>query len=409
MTRPKLLQINTALNWSATGKIAEQIIVLAKSLGWDCYTAHGARYVYGKSAAQDISTDFKLNDYWDAANTMFWGEHGLGSKRVTKNLIRAIDKVNPDIIHLHNVHGYYLNYQILFGYLARSRAKVVWTLHDCWAMTGHCTHFDEIGCEKWKTQCYDCPLLHTSYKSWFFDRSPSNYKRKKTAFTSVKNMTIVPVSEWLERIVKQSFLKNYPRQVIRNGVDLSIFRPTESELRRKLQIDDDKAVLLGVASGWGRSKGLEDFCRLGEINKFQVVLVGVSEKVEKQLLPSIIAVRRTTNQQELAAYYTMADIFVNPTHSDSFPTVNLEALACGTPVVTYRTGGSPEAIDENTGMAVEKGDFQALKSAIEVILQKGKGSYSEFCRKRAEQHFNKDERFADYIRLYEKILSSKSK
>ncbi len=409
MTRPKLLQINTSLNWSATGKIAEQIIVLAKSLGWDCYTAHGARYVHGKSAAQDISTDFKLNDFWDAANTMLWGKHGLGSKYVTKKLIRTIDKVNPDIIHLHNVHGYYLNYQILFDYLARSRAKVVWTLHDCWAMTGHCTHFDEIGCEKWKTQCHDCPLLHTSYKTWFFDRSPSNYKRKKAAFTSVKNMTIVPVSEWLSKIVAESFLKDYPRQVIHNGVDLSIFRYKVSELRKKYRIEDEKKVVLGVASAWGRGKGLEDFCRLGEINKFQVVLVGVSEKVERQLPSSIIAIRRTANQQELAEYYSMADVFVNPTYKDSFPTVNLEALACGTPVVTYRTGGSPEAVDENTGMAVEKGDFQALVSAIETILQRGKDAYLEFCRKRAEQHFNKEECFADYIKLYEKVLSDKTK
>lgn len=407
MTRPKLLQINTALNWSATGKIAEQIIALAKSLGWDCYTAHGARYVYGKSAAQDISTDFKLNDYWDAANTMFWGKHGLGSKFVTKKLIRAIDKVNPDIIHLHNVHGYYLNYQILFDYLARSRAKVVWTLHDCWAMTGHCTHFDEIGCEKWKTQCHDCPLLHTNYKSWFFDRSPSNYKLKKKCFTSVQNLTVVTVSNWLKSMVEESFLKKYPVCVIRNGIDLDVFKPTQSEIRNRLGIGKNEKVLLGVASAWTQAKGLDEFCKLSKLFRYRVVLVGVSDSVKKHLPADMITIKRTANQEELAAYYTMADVFVNPTHSDSFPTVNLEALACGTPVVTYRTGGSPEAVDENTGFVVEKGNFNELIKAIEQIFMNGNTQYKLNCRKRAELYFNKNDRFMDYINLYQNLLSNK--
>ena len=326
MNALKLLQINTALNWSATGRIAEQISSLAKSLGWDCYTAHGARYVLGESVANDISTDFILNDYLDAATSMLGGRHGLGSKFVTRELVKRIDIISPDIIHLHNIHGYYLNYPILFRYLAQAKTKVVWTLHDCWTMTGHCTHFDEIGCEKWKSQCYDCPLLHSGYKSFFFDRSRSNYQLKKELFTSVPDMTIVTVSEWLKGKVEESFLKKYPVRVIRNGIDLDVFKPVTSALREKLQIANGKIVLLGVASAWGKGKGLDEFCELSKNDTFQVILIGGDDSVKKHLPDNIIALKRTTDQKELAAFYTMADVYVNPTHCDSFPTVNLEAL-----------------------------------------------------------------------------------
>lgn len=405
MNRRSIVQINTALNWSATGKIVEQIASLAISLGWDCYTAHGARYVWGKSVARDISTDYKLNDYLDAARSMLGGRHGLGSKFVTKELIKNIERISPDVIHLHNIHGYYLNYPILFKYLSRTNAKVVWTLHDCWAMTGHCTHFDEIGCTKWKSQCHDCPLLHSGYKSFFFDCSQSNYKLKKELFTSVPDMTIVTVSDWLKGIVRESFLKNYSVRVIRNGIDLNVFKPIYSDLRNKLRIDDGKMVLLGVASAWGKGKGLEEFCELSRNNAFQVVLIGVSDSVKKRLPENIIAIQRTTDQRELATYYTMADVYVNPTHCDSFPTVNLEALACGTPVITYRTGGSPEAVDLNTGIVVDKGDFNGLEEAISYVGVHRDIFTSSNCRRRAEKCFNRKDRFMDYIDLYRQIVS----
>lgn len=405
MNALKLLQINTALNWSATGRIAEQISSLAKSLGWDCYTAHGARYVLGESVANDISTDFILNDYLDAATSMLGGRHGLGSKFVTRELVKRIDIISPDIIHLHNIHGYYLNYPILFRYLAQAKTKVVWTLHDCWTMTGHCTHFDEIGCEKWKSQCYDCPLLHSGYKSFFFDRSRSNYQLKKELFTSVPDMTIVTVSEWLKGKVEESFLKKYPVRVIRNGIDLDVFKPVTSALREKLQIANGKIVLLGVASAWGKGKGLDEFCELSKNDTFQVILIGGADSVKKHLPDNIIALKRTTDQKELAAFYTMADVYVNPTHCDSFPTVNLEALACGTPVVTYKTGGSPEAVDANTGIVVDKGDFKGLVDAIHFIYSHKEQYTPTECRRRAEKCFDRNACFLDYIDLYQSILS----
>ena len=398
----KLLQINAALNRGSTGRIAEQIASLARGRGWDTYMIHGARYV-NRSDMQTLQTVTSLGEKVHAVKSMLFDAHGLGSTLATKRIVREIEGINPDIIHLHNIHGYYLNYKVLFEYLRTVDIPVVWTLHDCWTMTGHCAHFDVIGCERWKTECYKCPLKRDYPKSLLLERSKRNYNLKKQLFTSVKNMTIVPVSRWLGGIVKESYLGCYPCNVINNGVDIQLFSPIENNLRTQLNIGD-RTVLLGVATAWKDDKGLQEFIRLSEKPSYQVVMVGVPEDIKRNLPHSIIAINRTNNQQELAAYYSMADMLVNPTYADTFPTVNLEALACGTPIVTYRTGGSPESVTEETGLVVDKGDFDALVKAIEEVRAKGKTHYSHACRQRAVALYNKDERYEDYIKLYESLL-----
>lgn len=400
---PKLLQINSTLNWGSTGRIAEHIGLLAQSKGWDCYLAHGARFVR-KSSLKDISVGNILSEYSHVAYSMIMGRHGLGSKKSTKKFIKKIEEVDPDVIHLHNIHGYYVNYQVLFEWLSQHHIPVVWTLHDCWTMTGHCAHFDTIGCEKWKTGCYSCPLLNKDYKSLFFDRSKSNYDLKKKLFTSLDNVTIVTVSKWLKGIVQNSFLGKYPIKVIHNGIDLSVFKPSISDVRKRLNIPKGKMLLLGCATGWGKNKGLEYFQRLSENESYQVVLVGVTPKIKKQLSPNIISILRTSDKEELAELYSIADVLINPTLCDSFPTVNLEALACGTPVITFRTGGSPEAVDTETGIVVEKGDYQGLIDAIESVKESGKLAYSQNCRRRAELLFDKENCFNDYIDLYNSLI-----
>ncbi len=398
----KLLQINAALNRGSTGRIAEQIASLARGRGWDAYMIHGARYV-NRSDMQTLQTVTSLGEKVHAVKSMLFDAHGLGSTLATKRIVREIEGINPDIIHLHNIHGYYLNYKVLFEYLRTVDIPVVWTLHDCWTMTGHCAHFDVIGCERWKTECYNCPLKRDYPKSLLLERSKRNYYLKKQLFTSVKNMTIVPVSRWLGEIVKESYLGCYPCNVINNGVDIQLFSPIENNLRTQLNIGD-RTVLLGVATAWKDDKGLQEFIRLSENPSYQVVMVGVPEDIKRNLPHSIIAINRTNNQQELAAYYSMADMLVNPTYADTFPTVNLEALVCGTPIVTYRTGGSPESVTEETGLVVDKGDFDALVKAIEEVRAKGKTHYSHACRQRAVALYNKDERYEDYIKLYESLL-----
>lgn len=398
----KLLQINAALNRGSTGRIAEQIASLARGRGWDTYMIHGARYV-NRSDMQTLQTVTSLGEKVHAVKSMLFDAHGLGSTLATKRIVREIERINPDIIHLHNIHGYYINYMVLFEYLRSVDIPVVWTLHDCWTMTGHCAHFDVIGCECWKTECYKCPLKRDYPKSLLLERSKRNYNLKKQLFTSVKNMTIVPVSRWLGEIVKESYLGCYPCMVINNGVDIQLFSPIENDLRTQLNIGD-RTVLLGVATAWKDDKGLQEFIRLSENPNYQVVMVGVPEEIKRNLPHSIIAINRTNNQQELAAYYSMADMLVNPTYADTFPTVNLEALACGTPIVTYRTGGSPESVTEETGLVVDKGDFDALVKAIEEVRAKGKAHYSSACRQRAVALYNKDDRYEDYIKLYESLL-----
>lgn len=397
-----LLQINATCNWGSTGRIAEQIAILAEEHGWDCYIAHGARYVR-KSSIKTIPIGSIMGNTVHALISLLFGRHGLSSTSATKEFIKTVYLIKPDIIHLHNIHGYYINYKILFEYLKESKIPVVWTLHDCWSMTGQCTHYESVGCNKWQTSCEHCPLLGASYKT-LVDRSRKNWTLKKSLFSSVENLTIVPVSYWLEDVVKKSFLQNSRTIVIHNGIDIGIFKPLKVS-RIDLRLDSDRPVVLGVSSEWGEKKGLNDFIELSKNSEFQVVLIGVTEKQKAKLPRTITAIERTHNQEELVKYYSTADVFVNPTYEDSLPTVNIEALACGTPVVTYRTGGSPEILDENTGIIVEKGDVEGLIKAIETIRENGKTAYSQACRDRAVRHFNKDNIFEDYINLYNSLIT----
>ena len=304
------------------------------------------------------------------------------------------------MIHLHNLHGWYINFPLLFKYIKKNNIRVIWTLHDCWTFTGHCPHFDMIGCEKWKTGCYQCPQIG-EYPASYADISKWMYKHKKQWFTGVEDMTLVTPSEWLANLTRQSFLKDYPVKVINNGIDLSIFKPTESDFRKKYDLED-KFILLGVAFGWGKRKGLDVFIELSKRldERYQIVLVGTDENVDKQLPKNIISIYRTQNQTELAEIYTAADLFVNPTREENFPTVNIESLACGTPIVTFRTGGSPEIIDESCGVVVEKDDIDGMQKEIERIYEK-RPFGQEDCVKRA-QNFDMNDKFAEYVELYER-------
>lgn len=399
---PKLLQINVTLGSGSTGRIAEQIAEKAKAHGWDCFMAHGGRYV-GKSDFKAIQVSSRFDNYIHAIEGEFLGLHGLGSYFSTRRFVKKVKEIKPDVVHLHNIHGYYINYKVLFEFLAESQIPLVWTLHDCWSFTGHCTHFENGGCEKWKTECGKCPLMMAQYKSRLIDRSRKNFLLKKSLYERLSNVTIVPVSNWLENYVSQSILGIFPIHVIHNGIDINVFTPTKDNVRKRYGISKDKTLVLGVlGSGFDVEKGRREFVQLASDESVQIILIGLTDKDKEGLPESIIKLGRTRSQKELAEYYRAADVLLNPTYNDTFPTVNLESIACGTPVVTYRTGGSPEAIDEHSGIVVEKGDYDGIVAAINEIKQKGKTSYGVACRERAEKYFNKDERFEEYVRLYEK-------
>ena len=397
----RVIEINVASNRGSTGRIAENIGLTMRASGWECYIAHGSRYC-GTSELNDIPIGNKRFEYVHYIKSYLFDAQGLGSKVATREFVKTIDLIKPDIIHLQNIHGYYINYSFLFSYLEESRLPVVWTLHDCWPFTGHCVYFDAVGCGKWRTHCENCPQRKT-YPQSIIDRSYINFEKKKKIFCSLDNLTIVPVSDWLSGLVSNSFLSEFPRHVIHNGIDLSVFHPGNDSLKSKLGFQNKKLVL-GVADGFGQRKGLDDFVALNKIisPEYQIVLIGASKSEIEKLPKDIVAIPRTDSQSQLAEYYSAADAYVNPTYEDNFPTTNIEALACGTPVITYRTGGSPEAVSPETGIVVEQGDVAGMAEAIREIC-KNKDFYTVACRKRAEEHFDKDKCFEKYVELYERI------
>lgn len=401
----KVFQISSEVNIGSVGRIAEQIGENILNEGWESYIAYGREALPSKSRVFRIG--HTLDIYKHVILTRLTDKHGYGSKNATQNLIEKIKKIQPDIIHLQHIHGYYINIEILFNYLKSTQTKVVWTFHDCWSFTGHCAYYEFVDCNKWKTECYDCPQLAEYPKSIFMDHSKENFQKKKKLFTSVNNITIVPVSMWLEGEVKKSFLKNCNIRTIHNGIDVERFSPQESEIRTTYNIKD-KFIILGVASPWDTRKGLKYFIELSEYLKEEekIILVGLTKKQIKDLPNRIIGLERTKDVKELANLYSAADVFLNPTLEDTFPTTNLEALACGTPVITFRSGGSPEAINENTGIVVEKGNVEKLIFAINEVKSKTKKYYSKNCRDRAILLFNKKTSFSKYINLYKELLET---
>jgi len=402
---PKLFQINITANWGSHGKITEGIGKIALANGWESHIAFGRWYNQSESELYHIGN--MLDERLHGMSSRLFDNHGLMSAWPTIRLIKHIKKVNPDIIHLHNIHGYYLNYPILFKYLAECGKPVVWTLHDCWPYTGHCAHYMFAECNKWKSHCQHCPLLSNYPHSILFDRSYKNFQQKKEAFLAVDNLTIVPVSKWLETEIHESFLKSKSIQQIYNGIDTDLFKPTShiDSIKKKYQISPNQKIVLGVASNWYR-KGMADFIQLrNKLPKdYVIILVGVKKKDQQNLPSTIISIDRTENAKELIEIYSMSNVLFNPTWEDNFPTTIIEALACGTPVVTYKTGGCPEAISEETGYAIERGNIDDAAKSIEMICNKEKYCYSTVCRERAVSHFNATERFQEYIDLYHSLL-----
>lgn len=414
----KYLFINTVAGSGSTGKITADKCRELQAQGHQCVLAYGR----SETNCEDICT-YRIGTAMDyrihGLETRLFDRHGLGSVRATRNFLKWVTEYDPDIIWLHNLHGYYINVEMLFDYLKKSEKKVFWTLHDCWAFTGHCTHFIYAGCDKWKTECCHCCQKGRYPKSVLFDRSRQNYCQKKRAFTGVKDMTLITPSQWLEGLIKDSFLKEYKTKVVYNTIDTKVFRPTQGDFRKRYHLED-KWIILGVANVWDKRKGLDDFIKLVGMldDRYAVVLVGLNQKqiqkisrkirnirkkpvkVEnfvnlcgdsvcekiyaemqtggglaitpdiKQLYQCIrnifpiertdlhkgnsklLCLKRTDSANELAEIYTAADVFVNPTYEDNYPTVNLEAQACGTMVITYDVGGCKETLINEGGYGI---------------------------------------------------------
>lgn len=405
MTKLKLLQINVAANWGSHGRIAEEIGLEAMAQGWESYIA------YGRYANPSKSHIVKIGDLFDhclhGAQSLLLDRHGLASCGPTKKLIREIEQIKPDLIHLHNIHGFYLNYPILFRYLSTVDIPVVWTLHDCWAFTGHCAWPIHGHCDRFQEQCCHCPLQSKGYpKSFLLDRSRSNFKLKKRCFRSLQDLHLVTVSRWLEQQVRLSFMQDMDIRTIYNGLDTEVFRPSGTP---PTSVTDGHPLVLGVCNAWYDWKGLDDMAALREIlpDDYEVMVVGVNEDQMHRLPEGITCIRRTDSVSQLAEIYSQADVFVNPSKVESFGMTTAEALSCGTPSIVYDTSACPEVVDNLTGRVVPLGDVNALaKAVMEICSLPGREAMRQACRERAIRLFNRQDRYKEYLQLYNEVLQN---
>ena len=389
----RLLEIN-AVPYGSTGKIIRGIAEIASKEDIETYIYYG--WTKGlRRSHEGVMVGSFLGKILHMAFGKLTGFAGCFSLFDTLKLISFMKHWKPDVIHLHLLHCWYINLPILFSYIKKNNIKVLWTMHDCWAITGQCPHFTMIQCDKWKSGCHNCPQIH-DYPDAYVDQTRTMWKYKKKWFTGVKDLTLITPSEWLADLVKISFLKEYPVKVINNGIDLTIFKPTPSDFRAKYGISSDKRIVLGVAFGWGVKKGLDVFLQILD-SSYQIVLVGTDDTVDCQLPSNIISIHRTSNQTELAKIYTAADVFANPTREEVLGLVNIESLACGTPVVTFRTGGSPEVLDDTCGVVVQTNQTESLADAIIQVCER-KGLSSEACVIKGKE-FDMNHRFGEYVNL----------
>ena len=401
----KVLIINSVCGSGSTGRITSDIYALLKDQGNQVKVAYGIGVASGVKREDLIHINNKWGYYVHNILARITDRTGFFSVIQTRRLIHKIKRFSPDIIQLHNLHGYYINIRMLFNYLAESGIPVVWTLHDCWPMTGHCVHFSYIGCKKWMSQCRLCPLVHEYPKSLWIDQSSRNMNDKRKLFTSINTMMIVTPSKWLAEVVKQSFLGKYEVAVIPNGIDLNVFYPTPNHVKEKMGISNKK-MILAVSSVWYKKKGLFDLYELAELidtQKYKLVIVGLTSDQIKQMPDSVIALEHISDLHELARFYTAADVFVNLSYEETMGMVTAEALACGTPAVVYDQTAVPEVVDCKSGIVVAAGDIRGVYAAIESVTS---ADYTQFTPVERATQYEKNKQYQKYVDIYNKMIET---
>ena len=394
----KVLIINCVCGTGSTGRIVSELWKLLKAEGHEAKVAYGFGNAYVVAKEDLYCINNKFGYYLHNAISRLTDRAGFYSTYHTLKLVSFIKHYKPDVVHLHNLHGYYINIRILFKYLSTIRVKVVWTLHDCWAITGHCVHYSYEGCYKWKVECHDCPLKKTYPQSLFLDQSKRNFLEKKKLYAAISDLTITTPSEWLASVVRQSVLLGGRHIVaIPNGIDLNVFKPTSSNLRQEYGIKDTDTLLLGVSSVWYLKKGYDDFKRLAKImpDNYKLMLVGLTKEQILDMPENVIGIERTNNINELVAIYTMADVFLNLSYEETMGLVTAEALACGTPAIVYDKTAVPEVVDEKSGYVVSAGDIETVLKLIDKV----KEFNMEDCINRASD-YSADKQYVKYLTLY---------
>lgn len=398
----KVVQINSVCGIGSTGRTAVELAENMELKGYECLIAYGQGTTTYKNAYKIGS---RLENHLHNILSRITGKQGYFSKCATKRLVKRIISFDPDIIHLRNLHGNYLNLETLFKYLIKVQKPVVWSLHDCWAFTGKCAHYTEVACYKWQTHCHQCPQVHEYPPSILLDKSKTMFSDKKKWFTGVDNLTIIPVSNWLGAEVKKSFLAKYPIVPIYNWVNHEIFKPYEESVKDKYGIPQGKFLVLGVSAGWApNSPKFQDFVALSRIlsEDFQMVLIGSNRK-GLSIPPNIIHIPYVNNTTELAKLYSNVDVYVHLSREDTFGKVIAEALSCGTPAIVYNATGCPEIVGEGCGYIVKKGAIQEVKEKILQVQKNGKKIYSEACRNYVIENFDMKRNIHSTLKLYNTV------
>ncbi len=400
----KVLQINAIYGSKSTGTIVRDIDKLLESKGYQSYV------IYQQATTEPINgykigntLDYKLH----ALFTRLLGKQAYFSVTSTKKLLDHIDKIKPDIVHLHNLHSNYIHLNKLLDYLSIKKIKTVVTLHDCWFFTGKCFHYQVAKCNKWQGNCGNCPKIKDDVPSWFFDPTSQVISDKRKFFNRIESLTIVGVSKWISEEASKGIFKDKQIVTIYNGVDIDIFKPTQSEIRKELKLED-KFLIIGAANKWLDPLNEDAFKYImSNLQSYmKLIIFGCSKDQLDKLPDSVIGLGYIEGREELAKLYSTADVFVNLTWEDSLPTVNIESLACGTPVITYESGGSPEIVNKETGLVVPQGDKFKLMESILKVKKMGKDYYQDKCINRVYENFDKNSRYEEYIELYKDIIKS---
>jgi len=398
---PKLLQINSCVNVASTGRLVEDIGDVVMAAGWESYIAFGRGWRPSSSHLVRVGTTF---DVWmHVVKTRLLDRHGFGSYFATQRLVQQVDRIRPDIVQFHNIHGYYANLKVLVNYIAEHGIPLVWSLHDCWSMTGHCAHFALAGCEKWKTGGERCPLLSNYPRSWGWDSSRRNYQQKRALFARIPHLSLISGSMWLADIAKESYFKDRPVHVIANGIDTGVYAPkVNGEALRRQHHLNGKFVIMGCGTGWGASKGLFDYFTLRELlpDEYAIVLVGMRQSLIDTLPAGILGLPQTKTPHELAELYSMADVVLRLSKIESFGLTPVEGFACGTPAIVYNNSSLKELIVPETGFVAENGNVEDVRKKVVRMREIGKGKYTEDCRRIALEKYDRRNCYGEYLKVY---------
>ncbi|MBQ0099341.1 MAG: glycosyltransferase [Firmicutes bacterium] len=397
----RVLQINAVCGNGSTGLIVKDIASQVEKNGDEAFVA----FQNGQASKNFYVFNNKFDEKLHALYTRIFGKQGYASKRETKKFLKWVSEIKPDIVHLHNLHGNYINLPMLLNYLSKNDIATVVTLHDCWFFTGKCTHYVEYKCDRWQESCGKCPQKHANINSIFFDKSSKVLFDREKLFVSIPRLKIVGCSKWIAEECKKSKLKNCDITYIHNGVDTSIFKPTNNEFRKKNNLED-KFVVLGFANKWGQERNREAVLYIISTLKEdeRIVLVGCDNKMMDNFskFDNVICVGFIKDRNELADIYSSCDVFLNLTHADTLPTVNMESICSGTPVITYDVCGSPELVDSGSGFVVPENDYIAIVEAKNFIKFKNFNIEIE----KYHEKFSKTNNYLKYIDVYKELLNN---